>query len=98
MIELITDDAPEKLCLKCGECWPATEEFFFRAVKGYLRSPCKACIAEKKVATNAVKPCCVPGCTNPRYQNKNGVYTHRCWEHRYYVAVTKPAKLAEVRA
>lgn len=26
----ICDGEPEKLCRKCGEWWPATDEFFFR--------------------------------------------------------------------
>ena len=83
-----------RFCRKCGEWWPDTEEFFYRSVRGGLRSPCKACIAEKKQQTNATKPCCVPGCNNPRYQRKSGVYDHRCWEHRYWKHVGKAKREA----
>ena len=79
-------------CGKCGEWWPDTEEFFYRSNRGYLRSPCKACIIEKKQQTNASQTCCVPGCNNPRHQRKSGIYDHRCWEHRYYQMVVKPKK------
>lgn len=72
-------DAPRKKCRKCKEYWPATAEFFFRSAKnGNLRSPCKACISEKRAATNAVKPCAVAGCDQPRYSPR---YSY-CWEHR----------------
>jgi len=61
----------EKLCRKCGECWPATPEFFFAKLDslGYRRlsSPCKACIMEKRRETNRTKVCCVEGCNNPRH-------------------------------
>lgn len=89
----IIDGETEKLCLKCGEWWPATTEFFYRAHKGgYLRSPCKACISEQKQLTNQSRPCCVPGCSNPRHRRKSGVYDHRCYEHRYHEAVAKPRR------
>lgn len=76
-------DVPEKLCHKCGEYWPATEEFFYRSVEGYLRSPCKACTDDHRRTVTALKPCCVPGCTNPRYYWRYA----RCWEHRSYLQV-----------
>lgn len=39
---------PEKLCRKCGECWPADTEFFFRQAScpDGLGTMCKACYAE----------------------------------------------------
>ncbi|MCQ4242507.1 hypothetical protein [Stutzerimonas stutzeri] len=39
---------PEKLCSKCGECWPADTEFFYRQAgrPDGLGSMCKACYAE----------------------------------------------------
>lgn len=40
--------APEKPCSKCGECWPADTEFFYRQAgrPDGLGSMCKACYAE----------------------------------------------------
>lgn len=79
----------EKLCHKCGEYWPKTDEFFPRCVEGYLYSPCKACNEEQRRARNAVEPCCIPGCSNPRH----AYYTSRCYEHRYH-AMKKVANVA----
>lgn len=73
-----TEFGPEKLCLKCGEWWPETSEFFYSSPKGRLRSPCKACVEERRAETNAVKPCCVPGCTEPRYYWRYS----RCRKHQ----------------
>lgn len=87
----VIDGEQHRLCGKCGEWWPDTDEFFYRHYRrGARRSPCKACIAEQKQMTNATQPCCVPGCNNPRHRRKSGVYAHRCYEHRYYVMVQKP--------
>lgn len=91
------DGIRERQCRKCGEWWPDTTEFFYFYDTGHtsLRSPCKACIEEKRYETNQVKPCCVPGCTNPRYPCKSGLYRNsRCWEHRYHKVVAKPRKAA----
>lgn len=68
----------EKLCLQCGEWWPVTEEFFYKSEKGLFRSPCKACIHEHKEHSRKTKPCCVPGCNQPR-----APYAHasRCLAH-----------------
>lgn len=73
-----TEFGPEKFCNQCQEWWPATDEFFFKSSKGYLRSPCKACIDDKRRKTNALKPCCVPGCNNPRYHWRFS----RCKQHQ----------------
>lgn len=63
-------DIPEtetKLCRRCGEHWPATDEFFYRSADTRrLRSPCRCCIDEKRAKTNLVKPCAHPGCNKPR--------------------------------
>lgn len=82
MIDLVIGDTPEKLCHKCGEHWPATDEFFYRSTRNRsnFRSPCKACIDEKRRETGAVKPCCIPGCNKPRYHWRYA----RCYEHRQY--------------
>lgn len=95
-IRTADDGTIEKLCRKCGEWWPATDEFFFRNPRNKVnfRSPCKACIAEKRQQTNAVKPCCVPGCTNPRYSWRYS----RCYEHRYHEAVAKPRREAALKS
>ena len=73
-----TEYGTEKQCGKCKEWWPDTNEFFPRSANGILRSPCKACIDEKRRETNTVKPCCVPGCTNPRYYWRYS----RCKQHQ----------------
>lgn len=44
------DYCAEKYCHKCGEWWPADEDFFYRSTKGHLRSPCRACVLEQKYA------------------------------------------------
>lgn len=73
-------DPGKKKCRKCGEFWPETDEFFCRNPRnGVLRSPCRACIDEKRAETNAVTACAVPGCQQPRY---SGRYSY-CWDHRH---------------
>lgn len=67
----------EILCGKCREVWPATDEYFTRRANGKFYSPCKACVQEKRFATNAVEPCCVPGCGEPRAV----YYSSRCAKH-----------------
>lgn len=93
------DGERHRRCGQCGDWWPDTAEFFHRNKKGDgFRSPCKACIQERRYATNKVATCCVPGCHNPRAATRSGVYRNsRCREHRYYVAVTKRRQL-EVQA
>ena len=73
----------EKECLKCGEWWPMTDEFFSRGSgTRNLKSPCKACNAEKRYATNAEAACCVPGCERPRHRCRNGELRYsRCTLH-----------------
>lgn len=67
----------EKCCNKCGEWWPMTPEFWGR--KGeYLCGPCKSCVIEKRAETNAVRPCCVPGCDEPRHNWRSS----RCTKHQ----------------
>lgn len=81
-LEITVESLPEDmLCYRCGEEWPPTEEFWhFR--RGKPQRPCKACRQEKRYATNAVTPCCVPGCTRPRHTCKSGVQRYsRCKEH-----------------
>ncbi len=75
-----SDDVPDKLCHKCGEWLPATDEFFPKLPNGRLHAPCKACVAERRRKVSAQKPCCVPGCNKPRYHWRFA----RCWEHRHY--------------
>ena len=67
----------EKFCNKCREWWPKTEEFF-TIVDGVLCSPCKACIADKRIETNLSQPCCVEGCDEPR----RGERYSRCYQHQ----------------
>ncbi len=74
---------PEKLCNKCGYWWAATNEFFPRLPNGSFHSPCKACVDERRQEVAKTKPCCVPGCNNPRYHWRYA----RCWEHRAYLAI-----------
>jgi len=81
--EYTTGDVAELLCHQCGEWWPATDEYFPRLPNGKLHSPCKACTDEHRRFVTALKPCCVPGCTNPRYHWRYA----RCWEHRLYLKV-----------
>lgn len=42
------EDGTEKLCARCDDWWPATPEYFFRAVagEGGLFYCCKACFAD----------------------------------------------------
>lgn len=43
-----TDDStPVKTCTKCGECKPATKEFFTKKLDGFT-SQCKPCLQESK--------------------------------------------------
>lgn len=42
-----TEYGPERRCSKCGEYWPADDEFFHRCRTG-LASACKACTAESR--------------------------------------------------
>jgi hypothetical protein len=76
-------DVPEKFCHKCGECLPATDEYFQRRANGRFYSPCKLCMDEQRLTLFETKPCCVPGCKNPRYHWRYA----RCWEHRAYLQV-----------
>lgn len=77
-------------CGKCGEFLPDTKEFFYSNPQhDGFKSPCKACVIEKKQHTNATRPCCVPGCTNPRRQRKSGLYDYRCAEHTYHKMIAK---------
>lgn len=80
----IEADIEMKLCRKCGEYWPADEEFFTLSSKtGKVQSPCKACIDESRQRFFEDKPLCTfPGCTNERYHWRYG----RCKEHRGKVA------------
>ena len=57
-----TEFGEEKYCHKCKDWFPNTDEFFF-VQRGKLRSPCKACIQEKRFT---LKVCCVEGCNQPR--------------------------------
>lgn len=71
----------EKHCNKCGSWWPMTSEFWWRKHKRgvvYYCGPCKSCVVEKRTATNAVTPCCVPGCDEPRHD----WYASRCTQHQ----------------
>lgn len=96
----------EKLCHKCGECWPATDEFFSRdSGTGNLKSPCKACQMDQWHAHNATAPCSVEGCNEPRRRTKNGTANYtRCdkhmqayWQARYAVRkVTNAVKPCSV--
>lgn len=86
-------DEPKKLCRKRGETWPATTEFFYRDSKtGNYISPCKACQYEKRAESNAVTPCAVPGCDEPRHHWRASY----CYEHRYH-AQQKARKLGSVQ-
>lgn len=67
----------EKYCGKCGQWWPATSEFF-QIRRGMAQLPCIACREEKRARTNAVTPCCVPGCSRPRADSKSS----RCKAHK----------------
>jgi len=44
----VLEEAPEKLCKKCDEHWPADSEFFYRRVSSAdgLSDTCKACYAD----------------------------------------------------
>lgn len=86
-----TETGTEGFCNKCGEWWPLSTLFFLRR-EGKYRSPCIACIDEKRRQTNETKLCCVPGCTNPRYHWRFS----RCYEHRsYFVNVIQPREAAK---
>lgn len=49
-IIMTTDLGEEKRCARCGEYWPADEEFFAicKNNKGGLHSYCRACCTERK--------------------------------------------------
>ena len=51
----IADYAPEKLCTKCAEYWPADGEFFYTAGTSRLSSWCKACTNEVRYAKRRAK-------------------------------------------
>ena len=81
-----TEFGREKFCNVCGDWWPESDEFFYRQpeTKNHnLRSPCKACIEDKRRITNAVTPCCVPGCTEPRCHWR----LSRCRKHQHELDV-----------
>ncbi|MCE5242477.1 MAG: hypothetical protein ABFD98_15745 [Syntrophobacteraceae bacterium] len=40
-------DSAEKRCARCGEPWPADEEFYYRLGDGRLHSYCRACCTER---------------------------------------------------
>jgi len=90
----IEEEAAEKICLKCKEPWPATDQFFGRLPNGRLHGPCKACVDDRRREMAATTPCCVPGCTNPRYHWRYA----RCWEHRLYLAVNPNPRTYRKRA
>lgn len=52
-----SDSTPTKTCAKCGECKPATQEFFYRSAKRLsgFQSPCKICTAALKRAKGLSK-------------------------------------------
>ncbi len=80
--EVVEEDEPVKLCRQCGEWWPSTDEFFHRSTQGTFRSPCKACIQERRYETNTRQTCCVPGCNQPRRVTKEGLPRYsRCEKH-----------------
>lgn len=45
--EAIVEKFREKRCARCGEWWPADEEFFHRLGGRRLHSYCKACVTER---------------------------------------------------
>ncbi|MCQ4242394.1 hypothetical protein [Stutzerimonas stutzeri] len=51
----IANYAPEKLCTKCAEYWPADGEFFYTAGQTRLSSWCKACTNEVRNAKRRAK-------------------------------------------
>jgi len=77
------EEEPYKYCAKCDDWWPETDDFFSRLPNGRLHGPCKACIDDQRRKMAANTPCCVPGCTNPRYHWRYA----RCWQHRLYLNV-----------
>lgn len=44
----IGDSTPVKTCTKCGECKPATTDFFHKSSRDGLAPACKACALEQK--------------------------------------------------
>lgn len=44
----VIEEYTERRCVRCGEWWPADEEFFYRLSDGRLHSYCKACCTERK--------------------------------------------------
>ena len=46
--EAIVEEYAERRCVRCGEWWPADEEFFYRLSDGRLHSYCRVCCTERK--------------------------------------------------
>lgn len=67
------DSTPSKTCTKCGECKPATAEFFpFRSVaRGTLGTKCKDCISAYQRAYRAANKAAVAE-INRTYRSKQG--------------------------
>lgn len=78
------DTIPERYCNKCEEWWPEDETFFYRKTNGSFGTPCRACVQEQKQQNSAIKPCCIPGCDNPRHRSSGGRYTSYCTAHLYH--------------
>lgn len=77
-----TEWGPEQFCRHCpdgGDWWPLTDEFWYFNRQGKTNGPCIACQAEHRLK-NAEQPCCVPGCTEPRYP-RAARYSSRCLKH-----------------
>jgi hypothetical protein len=91
------DGLTEKLCKKCGAWWPLTREYFYGRYNAHgvytLYSPCRDCVEEHKVESFETKPCCIPGCNNPRYAPSWA----RCWQHRYRSSYVPKGKGETVR-
>jgi hypothetical protein len=58
----VYDDEGDKLCHKCGEYWPPTDEFFECNSNGAFKSPCKACRVERRLEAMPHKRCKIEGC------------------------------------
>ena len=52
---ITTDTGLEKLCSRCQDYWPATEEFFWKRGIG-LHSYCRACCNERQAELKAGAP------------------------------------------
>lgn len=87
------DFGRERFCNVCGDWWPDTPDFFMQRKGGVRYSPCKACISEARAKTNAVQPCCVPGCNQPRaYWRYSRCLTHKRELNRQHDAARKLRK------